>query len=250
MRGVHSLTLFLKIFYQCLWFKWKEFGHSESISLGCLGCLVAWLVVLLICLTYWLLGDHSTLSGRQCLGFQCIQAHRLEMKCKNNNHKENKQTKKMMFTAWKYLCEQKNRETLHPSSWGKEDKSQEKGLLRPSQSMCPSRQSWAAVQLSRTECDFNMRFCSLGFSNQKATAFCTVCLLCLSQGSGKELACIRNLLCITLRLAPSARHHLYLLCPRHFRVCWKGSGEGKESGEVEAETEWVRNLNYINCFCT
>lgn len=164
---------------------------------------------------------------------------------------QRKQTnKKMMFTAWKYLCEQKNRETLHPSSWGKEDKSQEKGLLRPSQSMCPSRQSWAAVQLSRTGCDFNMRFCSLGFSNQKATAFCTVCLLCLSQGSGKELACIRNLLCITLRPAPSARHHLYLLCPRHFRVCWKGSGEGKESGEVEAETEWVRNLNYINCFCT
>lgn len=67
VREVHSLTLFLKIFYQYLWFKWKEFGHSESISWGCLGCLLAWPVLLLICLTGWLLSDHSILIGRQCI---------------------------------------------------------------------------------------------------------------------------------------------------------------------------------------
>lgn len=47
-------------------------------------------------------------------------------------------------------------------------------------SLYPSRQSWPAVHLSRTGCDFSMRFCSLGFSNQKATALCD-CGLILSE---------------------------------------------------------------------
>lgn len=79
-----------------------------------------------------------------------------------------------------------------------------------------------------------MRLCSLGFANQKATAFCAVGLLCLSQGSGKELACMWNLLCITLSpgsLALSELHYLYLLCPRHFGVCEKEVGRGRDQGK-------------------
>lgn len=68
---VHSLTPFLKLFYQYLWFKWKEFSHSESTSQGCLGCLLAWLVLVPICVTCWLLGDHSILTGGRCMACQC-----------------------------------------------------------------------------------------------------------------------------------------------------------------------------------
>lgn len=92
--------------------------------------------------------------------------------------------------------------------------------MRQSGSLGPSRQSWAAVHLSRTGCDFSMRFCSLGFSNQKATAFCD-CGFIPSEPREWEAAGTHS------ESAPSACHPLYRLCPRHGRFVrgrWGGEG--------------------------
>lgn len=94
-----------------------------------------------------------------------------------------------------------------------------------------SRQSRAALQLSRTGCDFSMRLCSLGFSNQKATAFCAVGLLCLSQGSGQELACSGNLLCITLCPGSFRTSSSLSALPQTFQGCEKEVGRGRNRGK-------------------
>lgn len=92
-------------------------------------------------------------------------------------------------------------------------------------------------------CDFSMKFCSLGFSNQKTTTFGD-CQLTLSEpsGSGKELAFIQHLLCVT----PCAGHLSYVIFISSFIFIFfdpdiegfvrKGSGGSKKKeGEREAE---------------
>lgn len=108
-------------------------------------------------------------------------------------------------------------------------------------------------------CDFSMKFCSLGFSNQKTTAF-RDCPHTLSErrGSGKDLAFMQHLLCVGI---PCAGHLSYVIFIS-FIICIffdpdiegfvrKGSGgvKKKERAREAENPQLVRSLSCASCCC-